>query len=501
MNEKQLTTDLRKQYCEPEQWKKWGTVFLFLAAFLYLLIKLFTLGSMITMSGDAADIWQTITSFYAEEIYPSYVLYKGFAAVYPYVWLYQLALALNLNEFFFVMVYHGLLFAYITVIGVPALVKELTGYETRIWQKAALVILFYWYWSRYYALSQIMVDLPSCAFFLLSMQCAAVISRSSGYKCYGLILATGLLCGLCANISGQYSVAALFVMVYAAVQLWTIRPSSERKKNLSRFLVSFVLLFGAMSSVKLLNQQFYASVIQPMTDAGHSIAPAEFWMHRGLVYFLDIGRQLYGPNLYDDRGHQIIMGLYGVDEGTHLRELAAMGGYGWRIPDYFRAFFQYPIDFIMLYLNRLMIMISDDCGNSSLRSLLPGYTMIYLTILTALKRVSCLRDIFHAKTLLVLACFASVLPTVVMVVEMRFTLSLQAMLFGVALAGPIIPQIATFVSGGVRRMLQGEKSGTLLDAGIPWAFLGWIVFCAVCLAYFGAICASSDMGTNLLYHW
>lgn len=501
MNERQLTTDLRKPYCEPERWKKWGTVILFLAAFLYLLIKLFVAGSMINASGDAADIWQTITSFYTEEIYPSYVLYKGFAAVYPYVWLYQLALVLNLNEFFFVMVYHGLLFAYITVIGVPALVKELTGYETWVWQKAALVIVFYWYWSRYYALSQIMVDLPSCAFFFLSIQCAAAISRSSGYKRYGLILATGLLCGLCANISGQYSVAALCVMIFAAIRLWGVRPFPERKKNLSVFFASFVILFGSMASVKLLNQQFQASVVQPLLDAGCYIAPAEVWLHRGLIYSQDIGRVFYGSTLYDDRGHQIIMSLYGVEEGTRLLEQAAMGTYGWRIPDYFRSFFQYPLNYLIIYMNRLIVMLSDDCGNSALRSLLPGYTMIYLTILTALKRLDSLREIFRAKTMLILACLASVLPSIVMTIEMRHTLSLQALLFGTALAGPIIPQIAAFVSGGIRRGLRGEKNGSVLDIRIPWGFLGWIVFCAVCLAYFGALCSASNMGTNLLYHW
>lgn len=500
MNEKHLATDLRKQQCEPKRLKKWGTVFLFLAAFLYLLIKLFVLGNM-TMSTDAADIWQTIRSFYTEDVYPSYVLYKGFASVYPYVWLYQMALFFGTNEFFFVMVYHGLLFAYITVIGVPALVKELTGYEAWVWQKAALIIVFYWYWNRFYALSQLLVDLPSCAFFLLAVQCGVAISHSPGYKRYGLVVATGLLCGLCANISGQYSAAALCVMIYASIQLWNIQKSSIWGKNLRRFLILFVILCGSMASVKLLNQQFYASVIQPLLDAGYYIAPAEFWLRRGLIYMLDIGRLFYGPQLYDARGHEIIMSLYGVEEGTRLLQLAEAGGYGWTIPEYFRAFFQHPIDFLVIYLNRFIVMFSDDGGNSSLRSLLPGYTMIYLTILTAVKRLGCLRDIFHAKTMLVLACFASVLPSLVLTVEMRYTLSLQALLFGVALAGPIVPQIIGSVSGGIQRMLRGEKSGQLLDREIPWAFLGWIVFCAVCLAYFGAICSASNMGTDLLFHW
>lgn len=500
MNEKHLTTEISKQLGEPERWKRWGTAFLFLAAFSYLLVKLWVLGSMVTISNDAASIWQTIRSFYTENIAPSYLLYKGFASVYPYVWLYQLALIFGVNEFFFVMAYHALLFAYITVIGVPALVKELTGYETWLWQKVALIIVFYWYWNRWYALSQLVVDLPSCAFFLLSIQCAAGISRSSGYRQYGLAAATGLLCGLCANISGQYSVAALCVMIFAAVKLWNGQPLFFGRKKPAGFLVSAGLLFVAMASVKFLNNQFYATVVQPLLDAGHNIAPAKSWMERGMIYMLDIGRLFYGPQLYDDRGHQIIMSLYGVEEGTRLLQLAEAGRYGWRIPDYFRAFFQHPIDFLVIYLNRLIVMISDDCGNSSLRSLLPGYTMIYLSFLTGIRHIKGLRDFFCLKLWLVLAVFATVIPLFVLTVEPRYTLSLQALLFGVALAGPIVPRIIGSTAKTIRQ-LQEEKISCLLDKPFPWALLGWVVFCAGCLAYFGAICAASNMGTSLLYHW
>ena len=44
-------------------------------------------GDMISLSYDAADIWKTITSWYTNDVYGSYVLYKGINSVYPYVWL------------------------------------------------------------------------------------------------------------------------------------------------------------------------------------------------------------------------------------------------------------------------------------------------------------------------------------------------------------------------------------------------------------------------------
>lgn len=483
--------------------RAFGAAVLFLACFAFLLLSLMRTGDMIFASGDATDIWKTITTFYTEDCYPSYVLYKGFASVYPYVWLYQLAVLLGTNEFFFVMCYHALLFGYIAAFGAPTLVRELTGYEPKWWQKTLLAVVLYWFWNRYRVLGQIMVDLPSCAFFLLSIQCAAAISRHSGWKRWVLVCLAGLLCGLCANISGQYSIAALCVLVFSAVQIWKSAPAGQRlgRRVLADFLPLAVLLCLAMGSIKLLNLAFQAAVIQPFLDSGVYIAPAEAWMHRALIYMMDIGRLFSGPQLYDARGHEIIMSLYGAEMGEELLRQAEAGVYGWSISQYFQAFFQHPVDFIMLYLNRLMIAISDDSQTCALRSLLPCYTMVYLAALTAVKGLKRLRDLFCAKFWLVLGVLASMIPVLVMTVEMRYTLSLQAMLFGVALAGPILPRLWAVVSGGVRQCWQERSLRSLLDRKFPWDVVGWIAFCAVCLAYFGSICAASDLGTGMLYHW
>ena len=164
--------------------------------------------------GDAADIWKSITTFHTGDLYPSYVLYKGFASVYPYVWFYQLAKLLNINEFFFVMCYHSLLFSYIVVIGVPVLVETLTEYKPKLWQKVLLFIVLHWFWGRYYVLTQLMVDLPSCAFFLMDIHCAVLIGQTVKWKRNVMIVLSGILCGLIANISGQYSISSICILIF-----------------------------------------------------------------------------------------------------------------------------------------------------------------------------------------------------------------------------------------------------------------------------------------------
>lgn len=487
----------RREKC----YEKLGTVILFTAIFLFVLFGLMQRGSMIDASGDAAELWKSITTFYSGDLYPSYVLYKGFAAVFPYVWFYHFAVWLNVNEFFFVMCYHALLFSYIAVIGIPIFVEALTEYKAKLWQKILLGVVLYWYWGRYYVISQLMVDLPSCAYFLMAIHCAVLIGSSKKLRRVVWIIVTGLLCGLIANISGQYSISAICIMLFAGVKVWegsscVLHKESKIKKALPTF---FVLLL-AMFSVRFLKMWFNITILEPFAEKGVYIASGQAWMERALFYMLDIGRKFYGPDLYDARGNAIVMSIYG-EEGKQLLEQAAAGAYGWTISQYFETFFKYPIDFIMLYLNRFVVMISDDMGTASLRSLLPSYTMVYLAVLTCVKRIKKVKDIFRAKGWLVLGALASVIPALVMTVELRVTISLQVLFFGVALAGPILPQIWKTISVGVAQCWREKSLRSVMEKGFPWGLFGWFIFCVVCLAYFGLLCAGSGMGTSMLYKW
>ena len=98
--------------------------------------------SMIINGSDACDNWQSIITWFSSERYGSYTLYKGFAAVYPYVFLYHMAIALHLNEFFFCMLYFAVLFAYVTAIGVPLIAEYLTGWTPKLLQRIIVPVFF-----------------------------------------------------------------------------------------------------------------------------------------------------------------------------------------------------------------------------------------------------------------------------------------------------------------------------------------------------------------------
>ncbi len=494
---------------------------IFAVTFIICLEYLLMRGSMIDGSGDAASIWESIKTFYTDNRVASYVMYKGFLSIFPYAWLYQLSLLFRTNEFFFVMIYHALLFSYTVAYGVPMLIETVTGYRAATWQKTALGIVLFWYWNRYGALTQLMVDLPSCTMFLMAIHFATLIKKQSGWGKYVSAVMSGLMSGMCANISGQYSVAALFVIAYAILQIWkteerigtnkealkdadqdekTDGATTKTKLKKPLKVIFQILAILVMTCIpKLLNVWFDTSVVQPLVARGEWIPAGKSWMERGLIRFLRIGRIFYGRDLLDPRGEAIVFSLYGEENGSHLLAMADDGGYGWSIADYFWAFLQQPDDFTMLYLNTFVTMLSDDGRFGHIRVLLPGYTMVYLTLCTMGSSVKKWKDVFNEKALIVLGTLASVIPSIIFTsFEMRFLLSFQCLLFGTALLGPAVPRIIQTVCCVYGQLRENEP---VMEHRIPWVFLGWVMFCLILFGYFGAICAGSNLGVGTLYQW
>ena len=489
----------KENYFSTLKGRRTFSTLLFLIVFGYILFRMVRTGSMILISGDAADIWKTIKTYYTDDVYGSYVLYKGLLSIYPYVWLYKLAQLLHTNEFFFCMCYHSLLFAYVSVIAIPSFVKVLTGHTAKCWQRLLLVVALIWSWDRYCVLSELMVDLPSCALFFAAIQCITKVSVVEGWKKYPSIVVAGLLIGSCASISGQYSLSAVCLTIYFILILWkTVRLM--RPDMMSRFIrfVAILCMFSIAVAVPyLLNVAFTRSFVDRLREEGAWIPSGSTWMERALVYMLNKSRSLYGYTLEDDRGLAILMDYYGPEAKEEIWEAAANGIFGWTIPEYFNVFFRYPVDFIMLYINRFMVILSDDGGRFSLGILLISYTVEYLALLTMCKYMKTYRNLFCANTMLVLAVLASLIPCLVMSIEMRNGISFYGLVYGVALAGPILPDSILSVQESIKGI---GKSVSDKGKPVSWPIIGWVFFCLFGLAYFGLLGAASELQTGILYH-
>ena len=476
------------------------SIVLFLASFIFVMYYLLKRGTMVDFYGDAYDIWQSITSFYSRERKPSYVMYKGFSSIFPYVWLYHLSQLIHINDFFFIMFYHALLFSYIAVYGAPMMIEELTNYRAKPWQKAMTTLVFFLYWERYYAVSHLSVDLPSCAFFLIAIQCGISVRKSQSWKRYSLLSLSGLFAGLCANISGQYSVAAWMIIIYVIIQIWKSRPMDQQKAvRWSQVFIQVLLVLLPMSIPKQLNIVFYNKVVAPLIAEGAWIPSGKVWMERALVNGLPNLRMFYGNVLKDARGEAILFAMFGEEGGRYVLDAAAKGGLGWSVPEYLQAFFSQPSNFVMLYLDTIMCMLSDDGGRGSILILIPGYMMEYLTLYTLVVRIKRWKNVKTDKVLLVLAVFSSVLAMLAFTYcEMRYLLTLQCLLFGTALLGPILPRITRVILSLTCRI---KDKDALSDMRFPWKIVGCVAYCLFCMAYFGSLCSGSGLGINMLYHW
>lgn len=470
---------------------------LFIVVGILTVLWLGTKGSMVNMSGDAADIWKTITTYYTADRYGSYVMYKGIASVYPYVWLYQLAVILKLNVFFFIWIYHATLFSYISVYGIPNLVEHLLRFKAHIWQRLLLSAILFFLWGPSSALDQIMVDLPSCAFFFMAANCAIRIDAENRKKRIIFAVATSFFVGICANISGQYSLAAICVLIFAFLKIWK-REKGMGTKTIYYTVLFTVILLAGLILFKAANSLFWILVVTPLNNAGYNIVAGKFWMERALIYMMDIGRMFSGPAIRLLRGEAIVQDIYGQQQAADIVSRAAAGGYGWTVQEYLKAVVQYPIDFLINWFDRGFLAVSIDFGKQALAPLVASYTMFFMAIYSAIKRIKEVKDFFCAELWLVLGALASIIPPLVMCIEPRFTLAFQGLIIGTAILGDQL------VLAGHSIMKLGKavvlrKKTEIAQMDFPWAFVLCLVFVLICLSHIGSLYAQSDLGTDMLF--
>ena len=476
-----------------EKYIKYREGLLFFLVFIIFMYWLWGKGSQMVSTGDAEDIWRTITTFYSEERYASYVLYKGFASVYPYVWLYQAAVWLKLNELFFVMVYHALLFTFVTVVGIPKVISQLLKYEAKYYQRVLLPVILFVIWRPTRALDTVMVDLPSCSGFIAAVCCALKVKEEQGTKKLVWTAAGGLLCGFVANISGQYTIAACLVMIYVIVVLIGEYRHNDKKGII---ICGLLLTLFLCTGVKMVNGIFDKKVTEPFREQGIVMSDGAWWRNRALVCMMDRGR----PGITIKRGAAILENIYGEEAGKDMLQKAVLGDASafWTPQEYLLQVRRYPIDFMLQYIDRMFLAVSHDLGKQSAAFLSFGYILLWMFIVTAVRHYHNIRDLFSRETWFILAFFSSMIAPLVMTVEMRYALSFHAIVYGIALLGPLLPDTGRNIREGIKIV---QRNGIVrgMEFKIPWGIIGGVLFVCICLSYMSAIYAQSDLGINMLY--
>lgn len=447
-----------------------------------------------SVSGDAKSIWRSIVGIANGTPEGSYVMYKGMISCYPYVWFYQLSQALRLPTFFFFKLYHALLFAYITTIGVPCIMEHLFQKRPKAWQILLFSVAAFILWRPTWALDQLMVDLPCCAFFIFSVHMA--LRLGCLHRRYAAtVLATGLFCGLNSTASGQYGLAMLCIFLFAFMQIVVRKKRDFSGKR--RLLYALILLAGYVVP-HVLNVIFMTKVVAPLIANGAWIPDGEFWMQRGLLYMLPYVKNF--PARFNLRGYAILEGIYGSAEAADAAIAAAAAGRaGWSVGEWFTAFARYPFDFMILLLDKAFMCVTTDARVGNVRHLLAGYTLLYIALMTMVKYTPKFRSVFQRKTLLVIAALLTIVPLVALTVEARCAISFQSMVFGVALMGPVLENGGKAAFMTARKLFKGElKPRDISECAFPWELLIGIFFVWVCLTHYGDLMAHTYTGLEFL---
>lgn len=486
-----------------EKWKRKSTratilqMMLFIIVTVLYMIWLVPRGSMILESGDAADNWASIITWHTPDRYGSYTLYKGFSAIYPYVWFYYAAVWMHLNPFFFCMLYYAVLFAYVSVIGIPFTAEKMLDYKPKFWQRILLVLFLYVTWERTNALQELMVDLPSCAMYFAALQTTLSIQGAKNKHKIWYVLFTGLLAGMSANISGQYSVAGILLIIAAGISLWS--SSFKRGKSVWPLLSMTSLMLAAFFGIKAINTLFYYYEVRPLILEGAWIPSGTVWMERGLIYFIDKNRYLYGTSLMNPRGMAILEDMYGRASANETMAMAEAGAYGWTVKDYLSVVLHYPVDMIVQAVDRFFIIFSLDMRRQSFSFLTLGYSLFYIAVYAAFKRVRQWKDFLSVKTVVVLATLTAVLPSLVMTVEPRVTIGVQGFIFGIAILSESVSGSTAAIGNAVINLFVKDKRGLEKSKTNPWVFIIWFIFLVFCMMHIGTLYAQSNMGTEMLF--
>lgn len=370
--------------------------------------------------GDAPDIWKTIVSWHDDNTYRSYVMYKGFLSVHPYIELYDFAQVVGLESFFFIKLLWALLFSSLTTLIIPKIIKIIFNLEE---QGSILKILFslvcFYFWRKSNALSLLMVDLPSVFLLFLSMYFAIKVrfyldKNILGARLQVMVTVTSVLLGLLASCSGQYILSVIIIFCYLAIILFR------------GYKLGFIIESISYALTVTLCKLWYMLNVKP-----YGVAEGMAWLERGLLYMMNMVTFTSSIHVGIDsrRGYEILSDYLGSNDLADAALLEAqMGGKAWTIQEYLMIVFKYPMDFICVYIERISLILSYESYSYRLLALVIQYTLISAAIVIIVRN---LKNLSFNGAMVLGACFASVIPVLVLTVEMRYGLAFQGILWAI----------------------------------------------------------------------
>lgn len=434
---------------------------------------------------DSEEVWKSVQSWFTGERYGTYVLYKGYQALYPYVWLYQLSLIFSVNEWLFIKIFYILLFAVVSTILFPRIAERLFGFEFNSIKSIVLGVLLFYFWIGTGALNGLMVDLPSLFYFLLLVDLALGLykKRQRGIAYFVFL---GISLGLNFGGSGQYTPAALCIIIFLVVDF-----KKNKKEYFEQEKFWFKLLFFIFAAIGLyiFNRMYMSVVINSMTYDGGEIQTISDWMS---TEYIRQSAYYKGPptTIWGKRDLEIIKKNFGANSEQWLAieqgEFFPLG-----IKQYIGLILNCPVDFLVLLFNRVIILFSPDGDGPAVLQLFLFHSCLFICGFFVYLRCKKWRDLFNVKIWIVLAFLAAIADPLLFTPEMRFVISLQGLVVAIAI-GYICPSKERIYNALI------YKKGDIKEFRLNYTVLCYLFFIVMMMSYIALLYENS---ARILFEW
>lgn len=507
-NEETVTTENEERKSHfVEGLKKIGTflnehlldIFCFLLGFALLAIK-FKGNSIYANAGDATNTWNYITG--VDRSWP-YTLYKGIIVAEPYKFLYKTSLWLGLQEQTLIKAFFCVLFGYISGIGFPFIAGVFLKRKQKVIPRILVVLVLFVCFLPSRALTKLMVDLPTCAFFVATVHCAFAIYEKKKTNLFNYLL-LGFFLSTCFLSSGQYTIPGLFVIAYILIRaiqsIKEERKLQEKGKLIKRLVIIAVVFLIGVVPIQVLESGFQKNVVSK-----YDIPDAEDWMNGS--YAMRFYTQTFST-IPDYRGEAILRDYYGEEYTDALAAECKNRKHAMSFFDYLELSVKYPVDSICRWCNRFFLCFKCDGEVDSLSQnfylLFISYTLLFCSLLAIRKNCKTLGDVLQPKTIIVFGFIMAVMPCCVTCVELRYCIQLQGLVYSVGL---LYGGVGEALLNGARVIYKcfAEKSlAPLRNNELPTGFFVYCIFILLCFIHLSTIYEMAFKGQQKLlfdFNW
>lgn len=430
---------------------------------------------------DANETWKVIGSFFSNEKYYSYVMYKGLYAFIPGIISYYVGNLLGISTFLILKMMHALSFAYLTTVGIPFLIKNIFNYEVKVYQ-IYLFIILYWI-LEFYVFIFLSVDFWSLLILILSINQLFKIKDNDTYKKYRPLL-LGIMLGICSGLSGQYSISALILIIY-----FICFVIKSNRKNL-KVMVITLIIFGIGYSVTKVPDKLYENlIVEDGREKGNNIPTGTQWLIHGLSANMLV---INYPAMIPDNLSMSIVASLG-DEATSVIE----SGDDYFTPGmYIETFLHHPIEFIVKWTERLFLgLMNDPLNTFPLKNPYPLFTIcfmaisIYLTYNHLREHAKKIKSYFGLNTCIFLTFLFPSLVASFGHVEDRYFLALRTLFIACLILSPIIPNI-------ISKLKSKANKGN-----VNYVIFETFAFVLICIILFLALYQSLGVNPSYLFNY